>query len=316
MQYRRIGKSGLKVSEVALGAWLTYGGSVAEERAAPIIQAALDLGVNFLDLADIYSKGRAEEIVGRAIRGRNRSDLVISSKVFWPMSENINDRGLGRKHVMESVEKSLKRIGTDYLDIYFCHRFDPDITVEEVVRTMDDLVHQGKILYWGTSIWTATQIERAISEARSWRAYAPIVEQPPYNMFHRRIERDIISACRHHGMGLTVFSPLAQGLLTGKYNDGLPPGSRGEQTAWLENDLTPGNVAKTRQLARVARSVDLTLAQLALAWILRHEQVSCAIIGATDVAHVEENIVASGITLAAPTLEAIDRILDDNDNPA
>jgi voltage-dependent potassium channel beta subunit len=309
LNYRRVGKTGLKVSEIALGAWLTYGGSVEAKQAKSIIKVALGLGVNFLDLADIYSYGKAEEVVGRIIKDIQRSDLVLSSKLFWPMSENINDRGLSRKHVIESVEKSLKRIGTDYLDIYFCHRFDPETEIEETVRAMDDLVRQGKILYWGTSVWSAAQIEQAVSDARSWCAYAPVVEQPRYNMLDRHIELEIMPTCLRHGMGLTVFSPLAQGLLTGKYGDGAPPGSRGATTPWLREDLTRENTEKTKQLAKIARSLDVTLSQLALAWVLRRPEVSCAIIGATSVEHVKENVKAVEIELSGETLGAVERVL-------
>ncbi len=310
MNYRRVGKTGLKISEIALGAWLTYGGSVKPREAEQIIHAALDLGINYLDLADIYSQGKAEEIVGQAIKDYQRTDLVISSKLFWPMSKNVNDRGLSRKHIMESVEKSLKRIGTDYLDIYFCHRFDPETKVEETVRAMDDLVRQGKILYWGTSVWSAAEIEQAINDAHVWRAHAPVVEQPRYNMLDRHIETDIISACVRHGIGLTVFSPLAQGLLTGKYVNGAPPSSRGATTPWLKEDLTAENIEKTKQLSEIARSLDITLSQLALAWILHRSEISCAIIGATSVEHVKENMGAVELELSQETLSAIEKVLD------
>ena len=312
MNYRRVGKTGLKVSEIALGAWLTYGGSVEAKQAESIIKATLDLGVNFLDLADIYSHGKAEEVVGQAIRSVRRSDLVISSKVFWPMSDNVNDRGLGRKHIIESIEKSLRRIGTDYLDIYFCHRFDPETEVEETLRAMDDLVRQGKILYWGTSDWSAAQLERALNDARFWRAYAPVVEQPCYNMLDRHIEVDIMPTCARYGIGLTVYSPLAQGLLTGKYSDGPPPASRGATTPWLSNDLTLENIEKTKQLAKIAQSLDITLSQLALAWVLRRPEISCAIIGATSAKHVKENVKAIDIELSGETLGAVERVLDNN----
>ncbi|MEW5995044.1 MAG: aldo/keto reductase family protein [Candidatus Zixiibacteriota bacterium] len=309
MKYRRLGKHGIKVSEIALGAWLTYGESVDEQRAAPIIHTALDHGINFLDLADIYSSGRAEEIVGRAIRGLKRSDLVISSKVFWPMSDNVNDRGLSRKHIMESIDNSLNRIGTDYLDIYFCHSFDPETEVEETVRVMDNLVRDGKTLYWGTSDWSSAQIEQVLSDARFWRAYAPVVEQPRYNMLDRHIEPEIMPTCARHGIGLTVYSPLAQGLLTGKYNDGIPPDSRGATTVWLEGDLTEENIEKTKKLTELAQSLGLTLSQLALAWVLRRPEISCAIIGATSPAHVKENAEASGVDLSDETLAAVEDIL-------
>ncbi len=309
MEYRRVGKSGLKVSEIALGAWLTYGGPVKSREAAEIIKAAINEGVNFIDIADIYSNGEAEKVVGAAIREFKRSDLVISSKVFWPMSDNVNDRGLSRKHIMESIDKSLKRIGIDYLDIYYCHRFDPETPVEETVRAMSDLIQQGKILYWGTSVWEADEIEQAVADAREWNAYPPSVEQPHYNMLHRYIEDQIMPACIRHGMGITVWSPLEQGLLTGKYNDGVPSGTRGAETEWLSEYLTDENIAKVIALGKVARSLGITLAQLALAWILRLPEISCAIVGATKIDQLNENLKASGIKLEQSTLEEIERIL-------
>ena len=309
MQYRRVGKTGLKVSEISLGSWLTYGGSVDPDAGVATIRRAIELGVNFLDISDVYARGSAERIVGNAIAPFTRSDLVLSSKLFWPMSEGINDRGLSRKHIMESIEKSLRRIGTDYLDLYFCHRFDSETEVEETVRAMDDLVHQGKILYWGTSVWSAAQIEHAIAEARCWRAYQPVVEQPRYNMLDANIEREVLPTCARNGMGVVVFSPLAQGLLTGKYDDGVPPGSRGGKTDWLRGELTSGNVEKIRALGAMARALGLTMAQLALAWVLRRPEISSAITGATRIEQVEENVTGSGIELSDETLEAIEGIL-------
>ena len=311
MEYRRVGRSGLKVSELALGAWLTYGGSVESTTAERIIRMAVDHGINFIDIADIYARGEAEKVVGGAIKGMKRSDLVISSKVFWPMSDNINDRGLSRKHITESIDKTLTRIGTDYLDIYFCHRYDPDTEVAEVVRAMEDLIRQGKILYWGTSVWSAGQIERAVADADRWRAYAPVVEQPRYNMLDRHIEQDVMSTCRDHGLGLTVWSPLAQGLLTGKYNDGIPEGSRGATTKWLEGDMTEQNLNRVKKLASLAGDLDITIAQLALAWILRLDEISCAIIGATKVEQLEENIKAADVRFDQTTLERIENILNE-----
>jgi voltage-dependent potassium channel beta subunit len=312
MNYRRVGKTGLKVSEIALGSWLTIGGTVEAKKAGSIIHAALDCGINFLDLADGYSHGKAEEVVGQTVKGHLRSDLVISSKVFFPMSENVNDCGLSRKHIMESVEKSLKRIGTDYLDIYFCHRFDHETGIEETVRAMDDLIRQGKVLYWGTSDWSAEQIENAVSEAHLYKSYPPIVEQPCYNMLARHIEPDIIPVCARNGIGLTAYSPLAQGLLTGKYNDVTPPDSRGAKTSWLDHSLTPTNIKKARQLTEVALSLDITLSQLALAWILSHPEVSSTIIGATSVEHVKENVGAVEVELSTETLAAIEKIIGDD----
>ena len=265
MKYRRVGRSGLKISEVSLGAWLTYGGAVASEKTQPIVRKAIELGVNFIDLADAYARGGAEEVIGQILRDYRRGDLVISSKLFWPMSDNPNDRGLSRKHIMESVERSLRRLGTDYLDMYFCHRFDPDTEVEETVRAMDDLVHQGKVLYWGTSVWEAAQIEQAVGIAREYRAYLPAVEQPRYHMLDRHIEPEVMPTCDRLGMGMVVWSPLGQGLLTGKYNEEIPEGSRGQTSMWLKPELTDANIAKVRRLTELAKDLGITMGQLALA---------------------------------------------------
>lgn len=316
MKYRKLGKYGLRISEIAIGGWLTYGGSVDKSHTRKIIQHAVDSGINFIDIADIYARGKSEEYIGKAVEELTRTDLVISSKVFWPMSDNPNDRGLSRKHIMESIHKTLTRVGTDYLDIYFCHRHDPEVEVEEVVRTMEDLVRQGKILYWGTSVWTAAQIEQAVGKAHRLHGYLPAVEQPRYNMFDRHIETEILPTCKRHGLGLTVWSPLAQGLLTGKYNDGVPEDSRGGKTDWLKPDLTDENLARVKQLALLAKERGLTIGQLALAWILRLPQISCAITGATKTEQVDENIKASDTYLDPETLVEIERILANNPTAA
>jgi voltage-dependent potassium channel beta subunit len=313
MEYRHVGSSGLRISEISLGAWLTYGKSVDDDTAERIIRTAIDSGVNFIDIADIYAKGEAERVVGKAIAGMDRSHLVISSKVFWPMSEDINDRGLSRKHIMESIDDSLRRIGCDYLDIYYCHRFDSETPVEETVRAMSDLVSRGKIHYWGTSMWEAEQIEHAVAAAREWKGYLPVVEQPRYHMLDSRIEERIMPLCRRHGIGLTVWSPLGGGLLTGKYNDGIPPGTRGSETPWLEDVLTDDNLARVKKLNEIAASVDLTSAQLALAWVLRRPEVSCAIIGATKVEQLEENLKAVGVKLRPEMVDRIGAVLGVNE---
>ncbi len=314
MEYRKLGKSGLKVSEIALGAWLTYGGSEEEETTRACVKTAVDHGINFIDLADVYARGEAERVVGKVIKelGLRRQDLVLSSKVFFPMSDNVNDRGLSRKHIMESVENSLRRLGTDYLDIYFCHRYDPATPVEEVVRAMDDLVHQGKVLYWGVSVWSAAQIEAAVDAAQRFNAYAPQVEQPRYNMLDRHIEPEIMPTAARCGMGLVVFSPLAQGLLTGKYNEGIPADSRAARTSWLDRDLTEENIAKARRLTELAQGLGLTTAQLALAWLLRRPELSAVITGASKSRHVEANVKASGARLSPDVLEQIAGILDND----
>jgi voltage-dependent potassium channel beta subunit len=309
MKYRKVGKYGIKVSEISLGAWLTYGNSVEASRTAEIVRAAIAAGVNFIDLADIYAKGEAERVVGQAIEGYTRSDLVLSSKLYWPMSENVNDRGLSRKHIMESVEKSLKRIGTDYLDFYFCHRFDKETEVEETVRAMSDLVAQGKILYWGTSVWEADQIERAVGEAKACEGYLPAIEQPRYNMLDRHIEDAVMPTCARYSIGLVVWSPLAQGILTGKYNDGVPKGTRAADTMWLAGHLNDANLHKVRQLTHLAKEAGITLAHMALAWILRRPEISSAIVGATTVAQLQENIAASDVVLSDDLLGEISAIL-------
>ena len=314
MNYRRIGKAGIKISEISLGAWLTYGGSVDKDNSKEIIRAAIENGVNFIDTADIYSVGEGEKVVGKAIRPFNRSDLVISSKLFFPITENPNDRGLSRKHIMESCEKTLKRLNIDYLDIYFCHRYDPESETEETVRAMEDLIRQGKILYWGTSVWEADQISDAVSLAKQHNAFQPIVEQPRYHMLDRHIEESILPTCEQNGIGFTVWSPLAQGLLTGKYNESVPEGSRGGSTRWLRNDLNEEKLAIVRRLTELAKGVEISMSQLALAWILRLPAISCAIIGATSVGQLEENLKASEVKLNQETLEQIEAIL--NNRPA
>jgi len=309
MKYRNVGRTGLKVSEIALGGWLTYGGPVEQERTDTIISAAIEAGVNYIDIADIYATGKAEEMIGRSIKPYDRSRLVVSSKLFWPMSPDVNDRGLSRKHIMESVDRSLQRIGTDYLDLYYCHRFDPEVPLDETVRAMDDLVRKGKILYWGTSVFEADQIDAAIAEANKWRTYQPVVEQPCYNMIDRHIEPEIMPTCARHGLGLVVWSPLAQGLLTGKYRDGAPSDSRGATTRWMRGILTEANIATAIKLEDLAREAGVSLSQLALKWIFNHPEISCAITGATQVEQLTENVIASETELADDVLAAIDLIL-------
>uniref|UniRef100_A0A7C3MIT8 Aldo/keto reductase n=1 Tax=Dictyoglomus thermophilum TaxID=14 RepID=A0A7C3MIT8_DICTH len=309
MQYRKLGRAGIKLSVIGLGAWLTFGEKVDYDRTRECIFTAIDNGVNFIDLADVYAKGEAERVVGKILKDFRRQDLVISSKVYWPMSDNINDRGLSRKHIMESIDGSLKRLGVDYLDLYFCHRFDPETPIDEVVRAMDDLVHQGKILYWGTSVWTAAQIESAVGTAIKYNAYLPQVEQPRYNMLDRHIEPEIIPTCAKHGIGITVFSPLAQGILTGKYNNGIPAGSRAEWSDWLKNELNEENIEKVRKLTKLAQEIGITMSQLALAWILRRPEITSAIVGATRPEQLKETLKAGDITLSPDVLDEIEKIL-------
>lgn len=315
MHYRRLGKSGLKVSELSLGAWITFGNQVDEARAAEIIKAAYDQGVNYFDNADVYAAGAAEIVMGKAIKDLPREALVISSKVFWPTMPGPNGRGLSRKHITESVYASLRRLQLDYLDLYFCHRFDVDTPVEEVVRTMDDLVHQGKILYWGTSEWTAPQIVQAVAVARQYGLVPPTMEQPQYNMFHReRLEDELLPLAQEFGIGFTTWSPLYYGLLSGKYNNGVPEGSRAAMTemGWIRDRFTPEKIDKVRKLTTLAEGMGMTTAQLALAWILHRKEVSSVITGATRVEQLDENLGAAEAVekLTEDVLDAIEKILE------
>jgi len=309
MEYRNMGRTGLKLSEVSLGGWLTFGGNIEDDATFSCLDIAAEHGVNFIDLADAYARGRAERVFGQWLKGKKRSDFVISSKVYWPMSDNINDRGLSRKHIMESVEGSLERLGTDYLDLYFCHRYDEYTPLEEVVRAMSDLVQQGKVLYWGTSVWEKDQIEDAVAIAERWLGYQPFVEQPRYNMLDRHIEESILPTCVDKGLGLVVWSPLAQGVLTTKYLNGIPAGARATYSEWMKKDLTQENIERVKQLNVIAGDLGLTMAQLALAWILRRPEISSVITGASRPEQVAENVRASGVTLDQDVLAEIERIL-------
>ena len=312
MKYRKVGKSGLKVSEISLGSWLTYGGTVETEVAKQCMTTALDNGINFIDSAEIYAGGRAEEVIAEFLSEEtvSRRNLVISSKVFWPTSKDITDWGNSRKNMMNAIEGTLSRLNLDYIDIYYLHRYDYTTPLKETVSVMDDLIRNGAVHYWGTSVWTAAQLERANAVAKEMGAHKPIVEQPRYNMLSRFIELEIMPVAKTHGMGFTVWSPLDQGLLTGKYNDGIPDDSRGSRSDSMKNQLTPELVAKLKKLGGIAQSLDLTMGQLALAWILRRREISSAIIGATKPEHVLENVAASGVKLSSSTLEEIHQILD------
>jgi voltage-dependent potassium channel beta subunit len=296
MHYRRLGKSGLKVSEIALGAWITIGSQIDEKISSDLIHAAYDQGINFFDNADAYANGQAEIVMGKAIKDLPREALVLSSKVFWPTMPGPNGRGLSRKHMTESLNASLKRMGVDYLDIYYCHRYDPDTPVEEVVYTMNSFIQQGKILYWGTSEWEASQITHARGIARQFNLIPSIVEQPQYNMFHRkRVEDEIAPVCRDFGIGLTTWSPLFYGILTGKYNDGIPEGSRAslENMSWIRDRITNEKIEKVRSLTALANELEITTAQLAIAWLLRRKEVSSVITGATRLEQLDENLLAA-----------------------
>lgn len=302
MKYRNLGSSGLKVSLFGLGGWTTFGGTIADDKVIKgILYAAFEAGVNFFDIADIYAMGESERMMGKVLREFPRHRLVISSKLFWPMSEDVNDCGLSRKHIMESIDKSLKRVGTDYFDIYFCHRFDVNTPVEETARAMDDLVRSGKILYWGTSEWSGEQLRKAAAVCERRNLNFPAVEQPQYNLLTRkRYEEDVAPVCRDLGMGTVVWSPLASGMLTGKYDSGIPENSRLARIDWLKDGLyTEDRIAKIKEFGRIAAELSVTRTQLALAWAAANPVVSSVILGATSHNQLMENIGALNVNMTA-----------------
>ena len=315
MQYRNLGKWGLKVSEIALGSWMTdLGGAGAAEVARQCIRAAYDAGVNFFDCANAYSGGEAEKFLGTALRDYRRSSYVVSSKVFFPMGRGANDWGLSRKHIIEQLDNTLKNMRLDYLDLYFCHRFDPTTPVEETMQVLSDMVAAGKILYYGVSEWSPVQLCKAFSAIKELHLRPLSVIQPQYNMVDRYIEDEIIAICAENGAGIVPFSPLAQGLLTGKYRKGqpLPAGSRATHQAdrQINNLLTDENLTKVDELANVADGLGVSLSVLALAWILRLPQISSVITGASKPEQLEANIAASGLRLPQDALDEIERILN------
>jgi voltage-dependent potassium channel beta subunit len=314
MQYRRLGKAGIKVSEVSLGTWLTYGKTVEQDSAKECFRTAFEEGVNFFDTANIYANGASEKVVGEILKDFNRSDIVLGTKLFFPMSQKVNDRGLSRKHIMESCEASLKRLGTDYIDIYQCHRYDTETELEEVISAMDDLVKQGKIIYWGVSQWSAVNICDAVHLSRFHNKAKPQSNQPVYNMLNRSLEVDVMSLCEREGMGLVVWSPLAEGVLTGKYSGGnIPDDSRAandQSNFFIKNRLTSEKLDKVDRLRPIADELGLTMSQLALAWCLRRKELSCVITGASRPQQVIDNVKASGVKIPDDVLDLIEQILD------
>jgi voltage-dependent potassium channel beta subunit len=310
MQYRRLGNAGMKVSAVSLGGWTTFGGSIKElELAEEIIVGAYETGINFYDIADVYARGESEKMMGKVLARFLRNTLVISSKVFGEMSDDVNDRGLSRKHIMESIDRSLRNIGTDYLDIYYCHRYDDETPLEETVRAMDDLIHKGKILYWGTSEWPAARIAEAYGIARQYNLYPPQAEQPGYHMMRRkRVETEVLPVTEPLGIGLTSFSPMANGLLSGKYDDAVPEGTRYAGRNNLGDEFET-NREKVRQLKPIADELGITRAELALAWCLRNPGVSSVITGATKQSQIESNARAAEVVLDADVIAQIDEIM-------
>ena len=320
MNYRRIGRYGVKVSEMALGSWLTYGGSYGQEQADACVKKAYDLGINYFDTADAYGVGQthpgaAEEVLAKSLEDFSRSSYVLATKTFWPVGEGPNDEGLSRKHIMEQCNASLKRLNTDYIDIFYCHRYDPETPIDEVMRALDDLIHQGKVLYAGVSEWSATQILDAQNTADRFNLSPIAINQPAYNMLNRYIEKEVMPICAREGLGIAVFSPLAEGVLTGKYKKGqeLPKGSRAADPKvgyFVERYLTEENFAKVERLSTIAAKNKITMAQLALAWILHHKEITSVITGASRPEQVEENVNAVDVVLDDNTMNAIDEALN------
>ena len=313
MKYRRLGDAGVKLSEISLGGWLTFGNDIEQQQARAVMDAAFDAGINFYDTANVYARGKCEEAWGEILSGRRRDSYVLATKVFFPMGDGPNDRGLSRKHVFEQCHASLRRLRTDYVDLYQCHRFDPDTPLEETVRAMDDLVRQGKVLYWGFSEWPAEQIGRCLQICGD-RYYRPKSSQPQYSLIHRAIEKDVMPLCERAGIGQVVWSPLGQGVLTGKYKPGqpAPADSRaqdGRQNMFIQKLVTDrGLLEKVQRLTPLARDRGLTMAQLALAWVLRRTNVTSCIIGATKPEQVRDNAAAGGVKLDDETARRMEEI--------
>ncbi|MCH8569428.1 MAG: aldo/keto reductase, partial [Balneolales bacterium] len=321
MEYRFLGKSGLKVSALSFGSWVTFGEQVDTELAFEQMKTAYDAGVNFFDNAEGYEGGKSEVIMGEVIKkaGWKRSDLVLSTKIFWG-GDGPNDTGLSFKHIKEGTEAALKRMQTGYVDLLFCHRPDLYTPVEETVWAMDQMIREGKALYWGTSEWSAEEIRMAYDFARREHLRPPLMEQPQYNMFHReRVESEYARLYRDIGLGTTIWSPLASGLLTGKYNDGIPEGSRLdlEKYSWLrkaliENEEGRAKLEKVKKLAPIADELGISMPQMALAWCLKNPRVSTVITGASTVKQVEQNMSAMDVVgkLDDEAMKKIEAILD------
>ncbi len=316
MNYRRLGKAGIKLSELSLGAWVTYGEQVGQDVAEKCMAAAWEHGVNFFDNAEAYGGGQAEIVMGNVLKkmGWKREDLVVSTKIFWG-GRGVNDTGLSHKHVIEGMHNALRRLQLDYVDLVFCHRPDRNTPIEETVRAMDQIIRDGKAFYWGTSEWSAAEIMRADGLARQYGLTPPSMEQPQYNMFARdRMEKEYCILFSELGYGTTIWSPLASGLLSGKYNQGVPKDSRATLPGyeWLKEELTkPERIEKVKQLVPVSKELGCSMAQLALAWCLKNPNVSTVITGASKPEQVHENMKALDIVpaLTPDVMERIDNIL-------
>lgn len=314
MEHRHLGNSGLRVSEMAYGNWITHAGQVEEQQAVACVHAALDAGITTFDTADVYAATKAEEVLGRALHGQRREGLEIFTKVFWPTGPGQNDRGLSRKHIIESCHGSLRRLGVDYLDLYQAHRYDYATPLEETLRAFDDLVRQGKVLYVGVSEWRAEEMQAAVDIANDMGFDRLISNQPQYSMLWRVIEAEVMPTCESNGIGQIVWSPMAQGVLSGKYKPGQPPpaGSRATDergSTFIKRLLDDDILTAVQNLQPIADQNGMTMAQLALAWVLQNPNVSAAIIGATRPEQIADNVKASGVSLDEDTMREIDEAL-------
>ncbi|TRZ77399.1 MAG: aldo/keto reductase [Chitinophagaceae bacterium] len=321
MEYRKMGKTGLQLSTLSFGSWVTFHKQIDDRIADELMGVAYDQGVNFFDNAEVYAAGESEKMMGRVLHQKNwdRTSIVLSSKAFfgWRGKENKpNQTGLSRKHLTEACHEALQRLQTDYLDLYFCHRPDKNTPISEVVQTMNTLIQQGKILYWGTSEWSGVEIMEAHRIADSYRLIGPSMEQPQYNMFERhKIENDFLEIYKNVGLGTTIWSPLAAGLLTGKYNDGIPDGSRFqlEGFEWLRDRwIMQDKIKKVQQLAALAKALQVSTASLSIAWCIKNPNVSTAILGATSKAQLLDNLTAlDTMQLLTPEImEQIENIIE------
>ncbi len=312
MQYRNLGTSGLKVSAIGLGT-NQFGGKVDEKGVAEIIAAAIDQGINFFDTANVYQEGRSESTIGKAIKSYDRTDVIIATKFYMQTGEAPNDKGGSRKHIMDAVEASLRRLDTDYIDLYQIHRWDAETPLEETLRTLDDLITQGKVRYIGTSNFTGWQMALAqkVSEAHDWNRF--ITEQPHYHMLERSVEKEVLPAADYFGIGILPFFPLAGGFLTGKYTraEGAPEGSRGESSSYVQGYMTPDNYSLIENLTAFAQERDHSMAELAHAWLLSRPQISSVISGATKPEHVKANAQAADWTLSEAEVQEIETMLGD-----
>ena len=314
MEFRHLGRSGLVVSEISFGNWLTHASQIEEDAAHACVQAALEEGITTFDTADVYAATKAEEVLGRALKGQRREGLEIFTKVYWPTGPGRNDRGLSRKHIMESCHASLRRLQTDYVDLYQAHRMDIETPLDETLRAFDDLVRQGKVLYVGVSEWSAEQIREAHKIADEMGFDRLVSNQPQYSMLWRVIEERVVPASRELGVGQIVWSPLAQGVLTGKYLPGqaVPDGSRATSEGgkdfvgrWLRDEV----LSAVQELRPIAADLGLTMGQLGIAWVLQNDNVSSAIIGASRPEQVRENVKAAGVKLEDAVMRRIDDVI-------